>query len=161
MNLKQTIRRILNENTFQEALLKSIKKNGVLKVTKNLGLTTISETLDLTPIEFIKEYFTNVVFSTNDLTVNTYVGTYDFKFIIKDIEPMYHYNNYLFIFDIIEGEITIDDITYDLYGEEVSKINDEYDGVISAEITDILANFLIQITPRNSFMFNIKVNYLE
>jgi hypothetical protein len=160
MNLKQTIKRILNENTFQEALLKSIKKNGVLKVTKNLGFTTIAEGLGLTPIQFMTEYFTNIVFSTNDIIADT--GTYDFKFIIKDIEPIYPYNELSFNFEVLQGKVTIYDITYNIYDEELAEINDEYDGVIISEIKNILATFLIFIIPpRSGFQFSIQLQFSE
>ena len=63
MDLKQTIKRILREETqdpAKEKMIKLIEKIGLYTMIKTMGIKVISKVMKMKPIDFIGQYFTDI-----------------------------------------------------------------------------------------------------
>jgi len=163
MNIRQSIKKILKEESDRKSkILSMIKNQGFILTTRAFsGINHLASTLEETPEMLLTKYLSKETFSTDDIEKNT--GGYNFKFKLLFVKKSERSVEHEFVFSIEEGTvdlIMVDDVTYDLLGDDIR----EYDmwWEIKYEIQDILSDFVEELTDKLKFdeVKSISVNYL-
>jgi hypothetical protein len=139
MNLQESIRRILKEETEKQSkIIDLIGKHGIVKMSMSLGgIKNLSRILNETPEVLLTKYISKEKFSTDDIEN---VGGYDFKFQLYHIAKIgkFHQFSYLIKEGIVDLIMT-DGGEYDLLDKEVKELDIWWE--IEYEIKDILFKF--------------------
>lgn len=121
MNLSESIRRILKEETSLEKKVENlIDTKGLKLASVSLGgIESIGRILKMKPSVILSKYLYGKVFSISE-------HGYDIKFTIKHIEDNGDYN-FTFYYDIIEGTLTYENNeTFDLLNSDIRYTSDWY-----------------------------------
>jgi hypothetical protein len=164
MNIRQSIKKILKEETDRKSkILSMIKNQGFILITRAVGgINHLASILEETPEMLLTKYLSKETFSTDDIEKNT--GGYNFKFKLLFVKKSERYSaEHDFVFSIEEGTVDLimgDDVTYDLLGDDIR----EYDmwWEIKYEIQDTLSDFVEELTNKLKFdeVKRINVNYI-
>ena len=164
MNIRQSIKKILKEESDRKSkILSMIKNQGFILTTRAVGgINHLASILEETPEMLLTKYLSKETFSTDDIEKNT--GGYNFKFKLLFVKKSERYSaEHNFVFSIEEGTVDLimgDDVTYDLLGDDIR----EYDmwWEIKYEIQDTLSDFVEELTNKLKFdeVKRINVNYI-
>jgi len=163
MNIRQSIKKILKEETDRKSkILSMIKNQGFILITRAVGgINHLASILEETPEMLLTKYLSKETFSTDDIEKNT--GGYNFKFKLLFVKKSERSVEHDFVFSIEEGTVDLimgDDVTYDLLGDDIR----EYDmwWEIKYEIQNTLSDFVEELTDKLKFdeVKSISVNYL-
>ena len=151
MNLQEQLNRIqemmgINEsNSPKDKMNNLIDKVGLPQAIKMVGIDKLLKIIDTTPIDLVRDYFINKQFSIKDFDHNT--GGYDFNFIITDIDDEGIDESWVVDVDILDGSVTIDDETYDLWDSDLWQ--EDWWWEIQGEIDDIISYILNPYKPED------------
>jgi hypothetical protein len=151
MNLQEQLNRIqemmgINEsNSPKDKMNNLIDKVGLPQAIKMVGIDKLLKIIDTTPIDLVRDYFINKQFSIKDFDNNT--GGYDFNFIITDIDDEGIDESWVVDVDILDGSVTIDDETYDLWDSDLWQ--EDWWWEIQGEIDDIISYILNPYKPED------------
>lgn len=164
MNIRQSIKKILKEESDRKSkILSMIKNQGFILTTRAVGgINHLASILEETPEMLLTKYLSKETFSTDDIEKNT--GGYNFKFKLLFVKKSERYSaEHNFVFSIEEGTVDLimgDDVTYDLLGDDIR----EYDmwWEIKYEIQDTLSDFVEELTNKLKFdeVKSINVNFI-
>lgn len=165
MNIRQSIKKILKEESDRKSkILSMIKNQGFILTTRAVGgINHLASILDETPEMLLTKYLSKETFSTDDIEKNT--GGYNFKFrllLVKKSEG--HYGEHEFVFSIEEGTVVLfmtgDETEYDLLGDDIRKFNSWWE--IKYEIQDILSDFAEELTDKLKFddVKSVSINFI-
>ena len=163
MNIRQSIKKILKEESDRKSkILSMIKNQGFILTTRAVGgINHLATILDETPEMLLTKYLSKETFSTDDIEKNT--GGYNFKFKLLFVKKSERSIEHDFVFSIEEGTVDLifgDDVTYDLLGDDIR----EYDmwWEIKYEIQNTLSDFVEELTDKLKFdeVKSISVNYI-
>jgi len=164
MNIRQSIKKILKEESDRKSkILSMIKNQGFILTTRAFGgINHLASILEETPEMLLTKYLSKETFSTDDIEKNT--GGYNFKFKLLFVKKSERYSaEHNFVFSIEEGTVDLimgDDVTYDLLGDDIR----EYDmwWEIKYEIQDTLSDFVEELTNKLKFdeVKSINVNFI-
>jgi hypothetical protein len=163
MNIRQSIKKILKEESDRKSkILSMIKNQGFILTTRAVGgINHLASILEETPEMLLTKYLSKETFSTDDIEKNT--GGYNFKFKLLLVKKSERSIEHDFVFSIEEGTVDLifgDDVTYDLLGDDIR----EYDmwWEIKYEIQDILSDFVEELNDKLKFdkVKSVSVNYL-
>ena len=151
MNIRQSIKKILKEESDRKSkIISMIKNQGFILTTRAVGginhLTTI---LDETPEMLITKYLSQETFSTDDIEKNT--GGYNFKFKLQFVEKYNDYYDFFFVIEegTVELIMTDDDTEYNLFGNYIRELESWWE--IKYEIKDILYDFVKELNNKIKF----------
>jgi hypothetical protein len=153
MNIRQSIKKILKEESDRKSkILSMIKNQGFILTTRAVGgINHLASILDETPEMLLTKYLSKETFSTDDIEKDT--GGYNFKFKLLSVKKSDRYvDEHNFDFLIEEGTvdlIMIDGGEYDLLGPEVREFNDWWE--IKYEIRDVLSDFVEELIDKIKF----------
>jgi hypothetical protein len=163
MNIRQSIKKILKEETDRKSkILSMIKNQGFILITRAVGgINHLASILEETPEMLLTKYLSKETFSTDDIEKNT--GGYNFKFKLLFVKKSERSVEHDFVFSIEEGTVDLimgDDVTYDLLGDDIREYAMWWE--IKYEIQDILSDFVEELTDKLKFdeVKIISVNYL-
>ena len=163
MNIRQSIKKILKEETDRKSkILSMIKNQGFILITRAVGgINHLASILDETPEMLLTKYLSKETFSTDDIEKNT--GGYNFKFKLLLVKKSERSIEHDFAFSIEEGTVDLifgDDVTYDLLGDDIR----EYDmwWEIKYEIQNTLSDFVEELNDKLKFddVKSVSVNYI-
>jgi hypothetical protein len=163
MNIRQSIKKILKEETDRKSkILSMIKNQGFILITRAVGgINHLATILDETPEMLLTKYLSKETFSTDDIEKNT--GGYNFKFKLLLVKKSERSIEHDFVFSIEEGTVDLifgDDVTYDLLGDDIR----EYDmwWEIKYEIQNTLSDFVEELNDKLKFddVKSVSVNYI-
>jgi hypothetical protein len=148
--MRNLIRRILreeNENIPKSKMMKLIEKLGIASAVKTVGLDNILDILDTTAIDLFKEFILDKEFSTKKLNKDE-VGTYDFNFVVKDIE--YTDDTWDIYVEILEGgTVIVYDKEYELLNPPIGWERDHWWWEVPDEVSTIIVfSFLKPMIPK-------------
>jgi hypothetical protein len=163
MNIRQSIKKILKEESDRKSkILSMIKNQGFILTTRAVGgINHLANILEETPEMLLTKYLSKETFSTDDIEKNT--GGYNFKFKLLFVKKSERSAEHDFVFSIEEGTVDLimgDDVTYDLLGDDIREYAMWWE--IKYEIQDILSDFVEELTDKLKFdeVKIISVNYL-
>jgi len=164
MNIRQSIKKILKEESDRKSkIISMIKNQGFILTTRAVGgINHLASILDETPETLLTKYLRRETFSTDDIEKDT--GGYNFKFKLLSVKKSDRYSDeHNFDFLIEEGTvdlIMIDGGEYDLLGPEVRDFNDWWE--IKYEIRDVLSDFVEELIDKIKFddVKSASVNYI-
>jgi hypothetical protein len=163
MNIRQSIKKILKEESDRKSkILSMIKNQGFILTTRAVGgINHLANILEETPEMLLTKYLSKETFSTDDIEKNT--GGYNFKFKLLFVKKSERSVEHDFVFSIEEGTVDLimgDDVTYDLLGDDIREYAMWWE--IKYEIQDILSDFVEELTDKLKFdeVKIISVNYL-
>ena len=137
--MRNLIRRILreeNENVPKSKMMKLIEKLGIISAVKTVGLDNILDILDTTAIDLFKEFILDKEFSTKKLNKDE-VGTYDFNFVVKDID--YTDDIWDIYVEILEGgTVIVYDKEYELLNPPTGWERDHWWWEVPDEVSTII-----------------------
>lgn len=141
-NLKESIRRVLKENTQIVKMEKLIDKFGFENACKSVGgIHDISKVLGMSVVEVLNKYFVGKQLSTDDIKdAGIDVGGYDFKFTPTHVSESN--DRFDFIYKITEGELSLimgTGETFDLFDDKLRE--KDYWWEIEYEISDLLKDY--------------------
>ena len=164
MNIRQSIKKILKEESDRKSkILSMIKNQGFILTTRAVGgINHLASILEETPEMLLTKYLSKETFSTDDIEKNT--GGYNFKFKLLFVKKSERYSaEHDFVFSIEEGTVDLifgDDVTYDLLGDDIR----EYDmwWEIKYEIQNTLSDFVEELNDKLKFddVKSVSVNYI-
>ena len=165
MNIRQSIKKILKEESDRKSkILSMIKNQGFILTTRAVGgINHLAIILDETPETLLTKYLSKETFSTDDIEAGT--GGYDFKFkllLVKKSEG--NYGEHEFVFSIEEGTVelimTDDDTKYNLFGGYIRELESWWE--IKYEIRDILSDFAEELTDKIKFddVKSVSINFI-
>ena len=163
MNIRQSIKKILKEESDRKSkILSMIKNQGFILITRAVGgINHLATILDETPEMLLTKYLSKETFSTDDIEKNT--GGYNFKFKLLFVKKSERSVEHEFVFSIEEGTVDlifVDDVTYDLLGDDIREYAMWWE--IKYEIEDILSDFVEELNDKLKFdeVKIVSVNYL-
>jgi hypothetical protein len=163
MNIRQSIKKILKEESDRKSkILSMIKNQGFILTTRAVGgINHLASILEETPEMLLTKYLSKETFSTDDIEKNT--GGYNFKFKLLLVKKSERSIEHDFVFSIEEGTVDLifgDDVTYDLLGDDIR----EYDmwWEIKYEIQNTLSDFVEELNDKLKFddVKSVSVNYI-
>jgi hypothetical protein len=163
MNIRESIKKILKEESDRKSkILSMIKNEGFILTTRAFGgINHLASILEETPEMLLTKYLSKETFSTDDIEKNT--GGYNFKFKLLFVKKSERSIEHDFVFSIEEGTVDLimgDDVTYDLLGDDIR----EYDmwWEIKYEIQNTLSDFVEELNDKLKFddVKSVSVNYL-
>lgn len=141
-NLRESIRRVLKENTLRVKMEKLIDKVGFENACKSVGgIQQIAKIMDVRPIELLEKYFIGHKLSTQEIDKDVPVGGYDFEFKPTAISENYMEGIYI-DYTITKGTIHLiygTGETFDLFDPSLRK--KEYWWEIEYELQDIFRDY--------------------
>jgi len=164
MNIRQSIKKILKEESNRKSkILSMIKNQGFILTTRAVGgINHLASILEETPEMLLTKYLSKETFSTDDIEKNT--GGYNFKFKLLFVKKSERYSvEHDFVFSIEEGTVDLimgDDVTYDLLGDDIREYAMWWE--IKYEIQNILSDFVEELNDKLKFdeVKSVSVNYL-
>ena len=151
MNIRQSIKKILKEESDRKSkILSMIKNQGFILTTRAVGgINHLASILDETPEMLITKYLSQETFSTDDIEKNT--GGYNFKFKLQFVEKYNDYYDFFFVIEegTVELIMTDDDTEYNLFGNYIRELESWWE--IKYEIKDILYDFVKELNNKIKF----------
>lgn len=151
MNIRQSIKKILKEESDRKSkILSMIKNQGFILTTRAVGgINHLATILDETPETLLTKYLSKETFSTDDIEKNT--GGYNFKFKLQFVEKYNDYYNFFFVIEegTVELIMTDDDTLYNLFGNYIRELESWWE--IKYEIKDILYDFVKELNNKIKF----------
>ena len=151
MNIRQSIKKILKEESDRKSkILSMIKNEGFILTTRAVGgINHLASILDETPETLLTKYLSQETFSTDDVEKNT--GGYNFKFKLQFVEKYNDYYDFFFVIEegTVELIMTDDDTEYNLFGNYIRELESWWE--IKYEIKDILYDFVKELNNKIKF----------